>query len=124
MKKKCEKCKRDLPLDTSSSVYACTAGTGCADYSIPNLLLSSTSADLRSELATVTEQRDRLVVALRECLEDSMELKAEHDWRSSEPRCGRQVKYQRQKRYQETLDNITRANETLQSLHSPINTQH
>jgi len=37
MKKKCEKCKRDLPLDTSSSVYACTAGTGCADYSIPNV---------------------------------------------------------------------------------------
>ncbi len=76
------------------------------------------------ELTAVTEQRDRLTVALRECLEDSMELQAEHDWWSSEPRCGRQVKYQRQKRYQETLDNITRANETLQSLHSPINTQH
>lgn len=31
--KKCEKCGRDLPTDTSPSVYGCTAGSGCADYS-------------------------------------------------------------------------------------------
>jgi len=66
-----------------------------------------------TNMQEVTEQRNRLAVALRECLEDSMELKAERDWWSYEP------KYGRQKRYQETVNNITRANETLQSLNSP-----
>lgn len=34
MIKKCEKCGRELPED--SRVYSCTAGSGCADYFIPN----------------------------------------------------------------------------------------
>lgn len=84
--------------------------------------LTTTSFEILAALGKARDERDRLVVALRECLEDSMELKAEHDWWSHEPRCGRQVKYQRQKRYQETLNNIKRANETLQSLNSSIDT--
>jgi hypothetical protein len=34
--KACERCGRPLPIDTPPSVYGCTAGVGCADYSIPN----------------------------------------------------------------------------------------
>lgn len=62
------------------------------------------------KLTAVTEQRDRLAEALRECLEDSMELLGERDWWKDEPR----LDYQ--KRYQETRDNVTRADEALQSL--------
>lgn len=29
----CERCGRVLPAGTSPSVYGCTMGTGCADYS-------------------------------------------------------------------------------------------
>jgi hypothetical protein len=65
---------------------------------------------LLGELHKLTEQRDRLAEALRECCEDSIELLGERDWWEDEPRCGRQ------KRYQETCDNVTRANKALQSL--------
>jgi hypothetical protein len=65
---------------------------------------------LENELAAVTEQRDRLAEALRECREDSVELLGERDWWQNEPR----LDYQ--KRYQETRDNVTRADEALQSL--------
>jgi hypothetical protein len=58
----------------------------------------------------LTEQRDRLAVALRECREDSGELLGERDWWQNEPR----LDYQ--KRYQETRDNVTRADEALQYL--------
>jgi uncharacterized protein YciW len=56
------------------------------------------------------QQRDRLAVALRDCREDSVELLGERDWWQNEPRCDCQ------KRYQETRDNVTRADEALQSL--------
>jgi chromosome segregation ATPase len=56
------------------------------------------------------EQRDRLAEALQECREDSVELLGERDWWQNEPRCDYQ------KRYQETRDNVTRADEALQSL--------
>jgi len=56
------------------------------------------------------QQRDRLAEALRECREDSVELLGEREWWQNEPRCDYQ------KRYQETRDNVTRADETLQSL--------
>ena len=58
----------------------------------------------------VGEQRDRLAVALRECREDSVELLGERDWWQRESR----LDYQ--ERYQETRDNVTRADEALQSL--------
>jgi hypothetical protein len=58
----------------------------------------------------VTEQRDRLAEALEQCREDSVELLGERDWWMNEPRCDHQ------KRYQETCDNVTRADEVLQSL--------
>ena len=61
-------------------------------------------------LSEITEQRDRLAEALRECREDSVELLGERDWWQNEPRCDYQ------KRYQETRDNVTRADEALQSL--------
>jgi hypothetical protein len=70
----------------------------------------------RSEFAYIkqvkklTEQRDRLAEALRECSEDSSELLGERDWWQNEPRLDFQ------KRYQETRDNVTRADEALQSL--------
>ena len=56
------------------------------------------------------EQRDRLAEALRYCREDSAELLGERDWWQSEPRCDYA------KRWQETHDNLTRADEALQSL--------
>ena len=62
------------------------------------------------QLTTVTEQRDRLAKALQECREDSVELLGERDWWQDEPRCDYQ------KRYQETRDNVTRADAALQSL--------
>jgi chromosome segregation ATPase len=67
-------------------------------------------AKARDELTTVTEQRDRLAEALRECREDSVELLDIRDWWKNEPRCNYK------KRYQETRDNVTRANDALQSL--------
>jgi uncharacterized coiled-coil DUF342 family protein len=60
-----------------------------------------------SELSKVREQRDRLAVALQECREDSVELLGERDWWQNEPRLGYQ------KRYQDTRDNVTRADEAL-----------
>ena len=65
------------------------------------------------ELKEVTEQRDRLAEALRQCREDSVELLGERNWWKNEPRLGYQ------KRYQETRDNVTRADEALQSLNQP-----
>jgi chromosome segregation ATPase len=56
------------------------------------------------------QQRDTLAVALRECREDSVELLGERDWWQRESR----LDYQ--ERYQETRDNVTRADEALQSL--------
>jgi regulator of replication initiation timing len=53
------------------------------------------------------QQRDRLAVALQECREDSVELLGERDWWQNEPRLGYQ------KRYQDTRDNVTRADEAL-----------
>jgi len=57
----------------------------------------------------LTEQRDRLAEALQECREDSVELLGERDWWQNESR----LDYQ--KRYHETRDNVTRADEALQS---------
>jgi hypothetical protein len=65
---------------------------------------------LKHQLSTITAQRDRLAEALRYCREDSAELLGERDWWQSEPRCDYA------KRWQETHDNLTRADEALQSL--------
>ena len=61
-------------------------------------------------LGEVTDQRDRLAEALRECREDSVELLGERDWWQNETR----LDYQ--KRYRDTRDNIDRADDALQSL--------
>lgn len=58
----------------------------------------------------VARKRDRLAEALRYCREDSAELLGERDWWQDEPRCDYA------KRWQETHDNLTRADEALQSL--------
>ena len=34
--RRCERCGRAMPSDTPPSVYGCTAGSGCADYSLQN----------------------------------------------------------------------------------------
>jgi len=65
-----------------------------------NAALADIGNSLRSELTAVTEQRDRLAEALRECCEASVELLGERDWWQDEPRCDYQ------KRYQETRDNV------------------
>ncbi len=65
---------------------------------------------LERELTAVTEQRDRLAVALRECREDSVELLTERDWWQHETRLNYHV------RYELTRDNIDRADKALQSL--------
>jgi hypothetical protein len=61
-------------------------------------------------IARVREQRDRLAEALQACREDSVELLGERCFWQNEPRCDYQ------KRYQETRDNVTRADEALQFL--------
>ena len=61
-------------------------------------------------LDEVTEQRDRLAEALQACREDSVELLGERCFWQNEPRCDYD------KRYQETRNNVTRADEALQSL--------
>jgi chromosome segregation ATPase len=66
--------------------------------------------DTQVRMFNAERQRDRLAEALRECREDSIELLGERDWWQNEPR----LDYQ--KRYQETRDNVTRADEALQSL--------
>lgn len=33
--RRCERCGAAMPADTPPSVYGCTAGSGCADYSLP-----------------------------------------------------------------------------------------
>jgi len=63
-----------------------------------------------NQRATITAQRDRLAAALRYCREDSAELLGERDWWQAEPRCDYA------KRWQDTHDNLTRADEALQSL--------
>jgi hypothetical protein len=64
------------------------------------------------QLNDVRAERDRLAEALRECREDSAELLGERDSWQNETR----LDYQ--KRYQETRDNVARADEALQSLTS------
>jgi hypothetical protein len=66
--------------------------------------------DLEHALTAVTKQRDRLAEALRYCREDSVELLGERCFWQNEPRCDYD------KRYQETRNNVTRADEALQSL--------
>jgi hypothetical protein len=62
---------------------------------------------LENELTAVTEQRDALLKALEECKEDSIELLGERNWWKDEPRCDHK------KRYEETSENITRADKIL-----------
>jgi hypothetical protein len=72
--------------------------------------------DLKERAALVDKlitQRDMIAAALEDCREDSIELLGERDWWQLENRC----RYQ--ERYQETQDNITRADAALQSLIKP-----
>ena len=66
--------------------------------------------DMFSKVCELAEQRDRLAEALRECRDDSIELLGERDSWQLENRGDYQ------KRYQETRDNVTRADAALQSL--------
>jgi hypothetical protein len=72
--------------------------------------------DLEHALSKVTEQRDRLAQALENCREDSIELLGERDWWQNE------LRLDYQKRYKETRDNVTKADEALQSLNQPTRT--
>ena len=64
----------------------------------------------RRERDEAWEQRDKLAEALKQCREDSVELLGERDWWRYE------IRSDYQKRYQETSDNVTRADEAIQSL--------
>ena len=78
------------------------------DHSVVGLIL--TLRDLELKLAAMTVQRDRLTEALRECRDDSIELLSERDsWQ-------RESRGDYQERYHATRDNVTRADEALQSL--------
>jgi hypothetical protein len=65
------------------------------------------SAELLELCETLRKERDALVKALEECREDSIELLEERSWWQNEPRCGHK------KRYEETSENITRADKIL-----------
>ena len=68
---------------------------------------------LIQERDEMKEQRDRLAQALENCREDSIELLGERDWWQLENRGDYQ------QRYQSTRDNVTNADEALQSLIKP-----
>jgi hypothetical protein len=84
--------------------------------SIPGRIedLCKTIVDAERELVEAQEQRDTLAQALRECREDSVELLGERDWWQNETR----LDYQ--KRYQETRENVTRADEALATLNRTL----
>lgn len=63
-----------------------------------------------NEANDLRQQRDRLAEALSQCREDSVQLLGDRDWWQYE------IRLDYQKRYQETRDNVTRADEALQSL--------
>jgi hypothetical protein len=63
--------------------------------------------NLEFELDTAIAERDAFVKALEECREDSIELLGERDWWKDEPRSDYK------KRYEETLNNIARADAAL-----------
>jgi hypothetical protein len=65
---------------------------------------------LERELTAVTEQRDRLAEALRECKEDSEELLEERKWWENEPRAGFAAEYQK---LTERIENANKALATL-----------
>jgi len=74
------------------------------------LICADCDAIRKEEYDQAIEQRDRLAEALQACREDSVELLGERCFWQNEPRCDYQ------KRWQETHDNLTRADEALQSL--------
>ena len=63
--------------------------------------------EARKERDAAIAERDALVKALGECKEDSIELLGERDWWKDEPRSDYK------KRYEETRNNITRADAAL-----------
>jgi hypothetical protein len=65
------------------------------------------SCKLERERDTAIAERDALAKALEECKEDSIELLGERDWWKDEPRSDYK------KRYEETLNNIARADAAL-----------
>jgi antitoxin component of MazEF toxin-antitoxin module len=67
----------------------------------------SITLNIEPKIRELINQRDRLAEALEECKEDSIELLGERDWWQNEPRCGHK------KRYEETSENITRADKIL-----------
>jgi hypothetical protein len=62
---------------------------------------------LQKDLDAAIAERDALAKALQECKEDSIELLGERNWWKDEPRSDYK------KRYEETLNNITRADAAL-----------
>ena len=58
----------------------------------------------------MVEQRNLLAEALKACREDSCELLGERSWWKDEPRCNYS------NRYDETAENIVRADEALDSM--------
>lgn len=76
----------------------------------PNGTIWDYAKKVQKDLLAMTEQRDRLAEALKQCREDSVDLLVERDWWRNEPRGNYQ------QRYQATRDNIDRADEALQSL--------
>jgi chromosome segregation ATPase len=74
--------------------------------------LHAYSAELLELCGTLRKERDALVKALEECKEDSIELLGERDWWKDEPRSDYK------KRYEETLNNIARADAALAAVKS------
>ena len=73
------------------------AELGHTKYSLSGMISAAMRHDLEKEvsillgeLAEARKQRDTLVKALEQCLEDSEELLAERDWWKNEPRCSYQ----------------------------------
>ena len=63
-KRRCEKCGRLMPIDTSPSVYSCTMGSGCADYSKDMARDNDWMCDCKdSAIRWVDEKRPHVAIA-------------------------------------------------------------
>jgi hypothetical protein len=121
----------DTPTPRTDAELFLSRGMGITPTLPKEVVRAVFSKTLERELAAVTEQRDavtlrlgrtqekmfdaerqrdRLAEALQACREDSVELLGERCFWQNEPRCDYD------KRYQETRNNVTRADEALQSL--------
>jgi len=95
------------PCDEPEKCNVCGGEEPCSHDFDAICWPTNNNEKLKAEIEELSKQNNMLVKALEECREDSLELLSERDWWKDEPRCDYK------KRYEETSENITRANKIL-----------